>query len=118
MSRVSVFLVLVLTAWLIAQENPGPSPDQHNRQNEHLNLRGCVSMASGAFILMQTDPANSYVLEAPKNLKLESYLGKQVEVSGTESPTLGTSSTYRKPPAASATINVTSIAAISKRCTH
>lgn len=118
MSKISVFLLLVLNAWLIAQENPGRSQDQPNGQNKHVKVQGCVSRASGDFVLMQTDPGNSYVLQASSNLKLESYLGKQVEVTGTESPTVSSSSNYRKAPGASVTIEVASITTLSKRCTH
>jgi hypothetical protein len=119
MRRIIVFFLLfALNVWLIAQENPDRSQNQPNGQNEHVKAQGCVNRASGDFILMQTDPGNSYVLQASRNLKLEPYLGQQVEVTGTESPTMSSSATYRKAPAASATITVDSITTISKRCTH
>jgi hypothetical protein len=113
-----VLSLLVLSAILIAQENPKASQNQSNGQNEHVKVQGCVSKTSGDFILMQTDPGNSYVLEANRNLKLEPYLGHQVEVTGTESPTMSSSSNYRRAPGASITITVASITTISKRCTH
>lgn len=116
MSRIIVLLLLVSNTWLIAQQNH--SQAQQNGQNGQVKVQGCISRASGDFILMQTDPANSYVLETTRNLKFEPYLGQQVEVTGNESPTMSSSSTYRKAPAGSVTITVTSITTISKRCTH
>lgn len=118
MNKIILFLLFALSTWVTAQENPRRSQDQPNGQNEHVNVRGCVGRASGDFILMQTDPGNSYALQASPSLKLESFLGKQVEVAGTESPTTSTSSNFKREPATSATITVTSITTISKRCTH
>jgi hypothetical protein len=64
---------------------------------------------------MQSDPGNSYVLHATNKIKLGHYLGQQVEVTGTESPTMS-SSTATGRRASSVTIMVDSINAISKQC--
>ena len=81
-------------------------------------MQGCLSTASGDYILMQTDPGNSYEPESRK-IKLDSHLGEQVEVTGWESPSLSTSSDIvnRQGSPSSVTIMVTSIGTIAKRCT-
>jgi hypothetical protein len=53
---------------------------------------GCVSRSSGDYVLMQPDPGNSYVLHSVDNIKLGRYLGQQVKITGTESPTLSDTS--------------------------
>jgi hypothetical protein len=55
------------------------------------------------------------VLHATDNVKLEQYLGQQVKVAGTKSPTLSDSSDAGRSPSA-VTLTVSSIKTISKEC--
>jgi hypothetical protein len=108
-----VFLLLIgCGGWLMAQENPDRSP---NDNKEQVTVRGCVGRSSGDYVLMQLDPGNSYVLHSVNNIKLGHYLGQQVKVTGTKSPTLSDSSDASR-SAPSTTITVNSIRTISKEC--
>jgi len=120
MQKLILLAVLFLGGWLIAQSNQGQSEHPPQDKNGHITVKGCVSRSSGHYILMQSDPSHSYVLEAPSTIDVGHYLGQQVEVTGTESHTLPTSShsireTGGGPPV---TIMADSIHTISKRCTH
>ena len=80
-----------------------------------ITVTGCVSRLNANFILMQSDQSSSYQLEESKGLKLEPYLGQEVEITGTESPAMSTSS----PKASTANplqITVHAIKTIHKRC--
>jgi hypothetical protein len=114
MSRTILVVVLFVGGWLMAQANPDQSSKEQKGQ---ATVQGCVSRSSGDYILMQSDPGNSYVLHAADNIKLGRYLGHQVKVTGTESPTMSSSADAGRTPA-SLTIMVTSIKTISKQCTH
>lgn len=105
-------MVFLVTGWLQAR----PSSDQPtNTQEGQVTLQGCVTRLSGDFVLTRTDPGNSYVLHAAHNIKLAKYLGQQVMLTGTKSPTLGdTSDSARSAP--SITITVNSISSVSKEC--
>lgn len=108
MKQTMVFLLLA-SSLLMAQANPKDKQKQ-------VTLQGCVDRLSGDFVLTQSDPANTYVLHSVNNVKLAHYLGQQVKVTGTKSPTLtDTSDSGRSAPAI--TINVNSISTISKECT-
>jgi hypothetical protein len=115
-----VLAVLFVGGWLFAQANEGQSEHPPQDKNGQIIVKGCVSRSSGHFILMQSDPGHSYVLEAPGTIDVGHYLGQQVQVTGTESHTSPTSShsireTGGGPPL---TITADSIKTISKRCTH
>ena len=74
-------------------------------------------MSTGYYILMRTDPGSTYNLEeASGTVKLDSYLGEQVEVTGWKSPQLSNSSSVFYSTAASAeTVMVTSIKTLAGR---
>jgi len=91
--------------------------DQHSKKSKgEITVTGCVSRLNASFILMvQSDQSSSYQLEESKGLKLEPYLGQEVEITGTESPAMSTSS----PKASTANplqITVHAIKTIHKRC--
>jgi hypothetical protein len=116
MNKSILLMVLFAGSWLMAQANPDQSQHPPDEKKGQVTVQGCVSRSSGNFVLMQSDPGNSYVLHATNKINLGHYLGQQVEVTGTESPTMSTSSdSGRRSP--SVTIMVDSINAISKRCT-
>jgi hypothetical protein len=110
----TIFLMLLVFVggWLMAQDQSQHSPKEKKGQ---ITVQGCVSRSSGDYILMQSDPANSYVLHAAENIKLGQYLGQQVKVTGTKSPTESDSSDSGR-AATSVTIRVDSINTISKDC--
>jgi hypothetical protein len=68
---------------------------------------------------MKQDPGVSYQLQATGKIKLRRYLGQRVEVTGSETPTMSTSSDAlnRSGSASPVTILITSIRTVSKECT-
>jgi hypothetical protein len=108
--------MLLAGSWLMAHAHQDQSQQPPKEKQGQVTVQGCVSRASGDFILMQSDPANSYVLRPTGKLKLDPYLGQQVEVTGREAPSMTPSSNPRGRPAAAVTIVVESIKTTSKRC--
>jgi hypothetical protein len=119
MRKTIVFFLLFSCGWLMAYANQSKSQQPPKNQG-HVTVKGCVSRSSGHYILVQSDPSNSYVLEATGTTDMGHYLGQQVEVSGTESDTSPTTShsTGETGGGPQVTIVVDSINTISKRCAH
>jgi hypothetical protein len=119
MNKAIMFVMLFAASLLWAQSNTPQSQESTKDKSGRVRVRGCVSRSSGDFILMQSDPGNSYVLQSARKIKLEHFLGQQVEVSGTETPTLGTSTNFtRRRTGSSVTITVDTISTIAKECTN
>jgi len=116
MKRRNVFAMLLAGGCLIAQADQKPTQQPPKEKPGQVTAQGCVSRSTGDFILMQSDPGNSYVLRPTGKLKLDPFLGQQVEVTGGETPTMSSSSNYNRRPAAAVTIVVDSIKTISKQC--
>jgi len=116
MKKATVLMRLFVVGLLMAQANQAQSQATPKNKEGKVTVQGCVSRAAGDFILMQSDPANSFVLEPTRKIKLEPYLGQQVEVTGTESPTMSTSSNFRRRAGSPVTIVVDSINTVSRRC--
>jgi hypothetical protein len=68
---------------------------------------------------MKQDPGITYQLQATGKIRLKHYLGQRVEATGTESPTMSTSSDAMNKvgSAAPVTLTITSIRTIEKECT-
>jgi len=123
MKRIPFFVVLFAVSSLIGQSVPDRSsstnkPTSKNSKSE-ITLQGCLTRATGDYVLMQTDPGNTYELEkANRTIKLGPHLGEQVEITGWKSPSLSTSSDSlnRFGAPSSVTIMVTSIRTIEKEC--
>jgi hypothetical protein len=115
MRKAIVFAMLLGSGWLVGEANQDQSQQSPKEKQGTVTVQGCVSRASGDFTLIQPDPSNTYVLRPSGKVKLDPYLGQQVEVTGSETPSMGTSSNRGRPPAP-ITIVVTSIKTISKRC--
>lgn len=95
------------------------SDQNHSKKSKgEITARGCLGRAQTDYILTQADKGNAYELEGARNVRLRKYLGKEVEVTGTESPSMSTSSDYlaRSGAASSVTIRVREIKVIADRC--
>jgi hypothetical protein len=116
------FAMLLLSGCFVwAQDgNPNNMSQKNSKDsNGQVTVQGCVSRSSGDYILMKQDPAVTYELQTTGKTKLRRYLGQQVEVTGTESPSLTTSSdsSARSGSPSPVTLTVSSIKTISKECT-
>ena len=114
MIKTTVFALLFVGSCLIAQSVPAQSQPSTKAKGQ-VTVQGCVTRQSGDFILTLSDPGNSYVLHAADNIKLAQYLGQQVKVTGTKSPTLSDSSDAGRSTSA-VTLTVSSVKTISKEC--
>ena len=112
-------VVLLAASFLWAQSGPAGSSYQaaNNNQEGSLTVRGCVSKLNGDYVLMKENPGNTYQLQGGK-IRLKSFLGKRVEVTGTESPTLSTSedAINKTGNASPVTIAVQSIHTLAEEC--
>lgn len=113
---IRTLLVLFIGSCLTSQSARAQSRPSA-RPNGKVTIQGCVSRQSGDFILTQSDPGNSYVLQAADNMKLGQYLGQLVKMTGTKSPTLSDSSDAGQSTSA-VTLTVSSVKTISKECTR
>ncbi|MGA9554086.1 MAG: hypothetical protein WBR30_17705, partial [Candidatus Sulfotelmatobacter sp.] len=77
-----------------------------------------VSRSNGDYTLMKQDPGITYQLQGSHKVRLSHYLGQRVEITGSESPTMATSSDAMNKvgSAAPVTLTVTSIRTIDKDC--
>ena len=51
-----------------------------------------MSRSSGDYTLIKQNPAMTYELQGTRKIRLRHYLGQRVEVTGSESPTMSSSS--------------------------
>jgi hypothetical protein len=116
--RIISFVLLCAGISFAQAPNQGQSSavnQSSTKSKAEIAVRGCVSRLNSNFILMLSDQSSSYQLEEGKGVRLDPYLGQEVEVTGTESPAMSTSS----PKASTANplqITVHSIKTIHKRC--
>jgi hypothetical protein len=112
--------VLCMSVAAAAQENAPQNANQENskKTKNEITVKGCLGRANTDYILTQPNRGNSYELERSRNLKLGPYLGQEVEVTGSEYPSMSTSSDFlaRTGSASPVTIRVTAIKTIEKRC--
>ena len=123
MKKITYVIVLCAASLLVGRSDakqPGSQSRNPSSSRGDITVQGCVAMSTGYYILMRTEPGNTYNLEeASGTVKLGSYLGEQVEVTGWESPQLSNSSSVFYSTAASAvTVMVTSIKTLAGRCTE
>jgi hypothetical protein len=114
MNRTILLVLLFVGGLLMAQTNSDQSQPKDKKKGQ-VTVQGCVSRSSGDYILMQSDPANTYVLHAAEKVKLGQYLGQQVKVTGTKSATESDSADAGR-STSPVTITVDSISTISKEC--
>jgi hypothetical protein len=115
-----LFALLFSATFAVAQDNtPGvATPDNSKHEKNWVTVQGCVSRASGDYVLIKTDPANTFELQASGKIHLHDYLGQRVEITGPKSATLSSSSDTlnRTGSASPVTISVKSIKTINKEC--
>jgi hypothetical protein len=112
-------VTLLLSGSLLLAQDSYPSDNHPAKDSKgEVTIQGCVGRSGGDYVLTKQDPAVTYELQPSGNIKLRHYLGQRVEVSGTESPSMATSSDAmnKTGSAAPVTINVTSIKTIDKEC--
>ncbi len=116
----TLWAVLLATSSLMAQSGPGQSSGANKRhsKNPEVTVQGCLGTEKGDYVLMQTDPGNTYKLEVSHKIKLDPHLGEQVEVTGRERASLSTSSdTFISSRGVSpVTIEVEWVRMLAKRC--
>jgi hypothetical protein len=114
-----LFAVLLSATFALAQDNnAGTTPDNSKPAKDQITVQGCVSRLNGDFVLIKQDPGVTYELQGTGKVKIHSYMGQRVEVTGRQSPSLSTSSDAmnRSGSASPVTITVTSIKTIDKEC--
>jgi hypothetical protein len=121
MKKVIGMAVLLIASFVFAQSDQpvrSDQPSDNHNQNGEVTVRGCVTMLNGDYALTKQDPGNTYQLQKSDNVKLRSYLGQRVEITGTKSTTMPTSedAINRMGSASPVTIKVKSIKTISKEC--
>ena len=122
MKRLIFVVLLISAAVLLAQDsNPSNSKKQNQKvSKDQVTVRGCVSMSNGDYILMKQDPDVSYELQATGKTRLKNYLGRQVEVTAHQEPTLSLSSDAlnKVGSAAPTTLTIISIKTVARRCSE
>ena len=112
--------VLLSASFLVAQDsNPNAASQQNSKNSKNeITLQGCVSRRTGDYILVKQNPASTYLLQATGKIKLGPYLGHRVEITGTEFPSLSTSSDAlsRLGSPSPVTIRITSIKTVAQQC--
>lgn len=113
------FASLLSSTFLFAQDNSAMSQDNNPADSKGpITLQGCVSRSSGDYTLMKQNPAETYELQAANRIKLKHYLGQRVEVTGTKSASMSTSSDAmaRMGSPSSVTFTITSIKTLDRDC--
>ena len=115
------FAVLLSGGLLLAQDNPTAKTGDHKSKasRDEITVQGCVGRSSGDYVLTKQSPAMTWELQATGKTRLRNYLGQRVEVTGTEGPTMSSSSDAlnKTGSASSVTLTITSIKTIDKECT-
>ncbi len=115
------FALLLSGSFLLAQDTNAANANQQKKKGskDEITLQGCVGRSSGDYVLTKQNPAVTYELLAPRKTRLRDYLGQRVEVTGTESPTMSSSSDAlnKTGSAAPVTLTINSIRTVDKECT-
>jgi len=120
MRKMWIGTLLLLGGLLLAQDNPADSGLRAGKDSKgQVTVQGCVSRSSGDYTLIKQNPAMTYELQGSRKIRLSHYLGQRVEVTGSESPTMSSSSDAlnKTGSAAPVTLTITSIRTIEKNCT-
>ena len=117
MARLAILLLLCSTL-LLAQDSSKSS--NSGSPSGTVTLQGCVDRSRGDYVLIQQNPGATYQLQGSSKAKLHNYLGQRVQVTGTQSPAMPTSSDSMASGGSPAPvmIQVTSIKTIAKECSE
>jgi hypothetical protein len=122
MRNIWIAILLLSGSFLVAQDGTAGNTRQRDSKDSkgQVTVRGCVSRSSGDYILVKQDPGITYQLQATGKIKLRHYMGQRVEATGSESPTMSTSSDAMNKvgSAAPVTLTITSIKILDKKCTQ
>ena|ERR1700686_2805791 len=118
MRKLCFAMVLLSGSWLVAQDSVSNNQQEMKDSKGEITVQGCVGRSSGDYTLIKQNPPMTYELQGSHGVKLRNYLGQRVEVTGTESPTMSSSSDAmnKTGSAAPTTLTVTSIRTIDKDC--
>lgn len=115
------FALVLSGSFLLAQDASPANANQQKKKvsKDEITVQGCVGRSSGDYVLTKQNPAMTYELQATGKTRLRNYLGQRVAVTGTESPTMSSSSdAMNKTGSASpVTLTIRSIKTIDKECT-
>jgi hypothetical protein len=118
--RTLLCALLLSGSLLLAQDSAPANTNQQAAKDSkgQVTIRGCVSRSNGDYTLMKQDPAITYQLQGSHKIRLGHYLGQRVEVTGSESPTMATSSDAMNKvgSAAPITLTITSIKTLDRDC--
>jgi hypothetical protein len=119
MKKLFVAALLLVGGFLLAQDSYLSGHNDAQKSKGEVTMQGCVGRSSGDYVLTKNNPSITYELQATGKTRLKNYLGQRVEVTGTESPTMSTSSDAlnKTGSAAPTTITVNAIRTIDKECT-
>jgi hypothetical protein len=119
MRTIWIATLLLSSTFLLAQDSNSNSQPNLKDSKGQVTVQGCVSRSSGDYILIKQDPGMTYQLQASGKIRLRHYLGQRVEATGSESPTMSTSSDAlnKTGSAAPLTLTIASIRTIDKECT-
>jgi hypothetical protein len=120
MAKVTILLLLCATISVNGQ-TAGSADQRHGKKNkDEITVQGCVGKSSTDYILTQPEQGNSYELQGNRDIKLRRYLGRQVEITGIQGPSMSTSSDFlaRSGSASPVTITVASIKTIAQQCSN
>jgi hypothetical protein len=111
-------MALLLSGSVLRAQNGNTTGQKDSKS--HVTVTGCVDRSNGDYVLIKSDPAVTYELQASGKTRLKNYLGQRVEVTGEEEPTLSSSSdvTNRVGSAAPITLQISSIKMIDKNCSE
>lgn len=115
-----IFALFVSSSFLLAQDGSTAKQDNSNDSKSPVTMQGCVSRSSGDYVLMKQDPAETFELQATSKIKLKHYLGQRVEVTGTKSASMSTSSDAiaRMGSPSPETLTISSIKVLDKNCSE
>jgi hypothetical protein len=114
-----LFLCLLCASFTVAQSaGPDTTQGSSNSGNGQVTMRGCLGKFGEDYTLTRTNAEQTYELQGSKGIKLSKYLGKQVEVTGTKGPSMGTTAPNEAitGSASPITLTVTSIKTIEQKC--
>ena len=120
MVKTMIFLLALSASVAATAQTSTANPDQQQskKHKDDVTVSGCIAKQNSDYVLIQSDPGNTYQLEKSRKLHLAAYLGQQVEVIGSEYPSMATSSDYltRSGVASPVTIRIRTIKTLAKRC--